>query len=63
MKIGKLSKKIDLTIFYTSDKDKTMIEDKLKKMKKEIQFLAIINQPAAKKRNITTASINSRSKN
>jgi hypothetical protein len=35
MEIGKLSKEINLTTFYASDKDKTIIEDKLKKRKKE----------------------------
>jgi hypothetical protein len=43
MKIGKLSKKINLTIFYASDKDKTMMKNKLKKIKRKIQLLAILN--------------------
>jgi hypothetical protein len=43
IKIGKLSKETDLTAFYASDKDKTVIEDKLKKMRKEIQFLTTIH--------------------
>jgi hypothetical protein len=63
MKIGKLSKETDLTTFYASNKNKTMMEDKLKKIRKRIQLLTIINQPAAKKRKITTANINPKSKN
>jgi hypothetical protein len=63
MKIGKLPKEIDLTAFYASNKDKTMMENKLKKMKKGIQFLIIIDQPAIKKCKIITANINSKSKN
>jgi hypothetical protein len=43
IKIEKLSKKINLTAFYVSDKDKTMIKIKLKKIKERIQFLAIMN--------------------
>jgi hypothetical protein len=63
MKTGKLPKEINLTIFYISDKNKTVIENKLKKIKKRIQFLTIINQPAAKKRKTTTANINPKLKN
>jgi hypothetical protein len=63
IKIGKLSKKINLTVFYASDKDKTMIENKLKKIREEAQFLAIMDQSTIKKRKITIANINSRSKN
>jgi hypothetical protein len=63
MEIGKLPKEIDLTVFYTSDKDKTIVKNKLKKMKKGIQFLATINQLTTKKRKITTANINPKSKN
>jgi hypothetical protein len=33
MKIGKLSKETNLTAFYALDKDKTIMKDKLKKMK------------------------------
>jgi hypothetical protein len=36
IEIGKLSKKINLATFYASNKDKTMIENKLKKMKEGI---------------------------
>jgi hypothetical protein len=36
IKTGKLSKKIDLTTFYASDKDKTVIKNKLKKMREKI---------------------------
>jgi hypothetical protein len=43
MEIGKLSKEIDLAIFYASNKDKTVMEDKLKKIRKGTQFLAIID--------------------
>jgi hypothetical protein len=63
MEILKLPKEIDLTAFYISGKDKTVVENKLKKMRKEAQFLIIINQSAIKKRKITTASINPKSKN
>jgi hypothetical protein len=63
MEIGKLSKEIDLTAFYALDKDKTMMENKLKKMRKGIQFLIIMDQPATKKRKIIIANINPRSKN
>jgi hypothetical protein len=63
IKIGKLSKEIDLTAFYVSDKDKTVIKNKFKKMKKKAQLLAIINQPAIKKRKTTIASTNPRLKN
>jgi hypothetical protein len=63
IKVGKLSKKTDLTAFYASDKDKIIIENKLKKIKEGIQFLAIMDQLATKKRKIITASINPRSKN
>jgi uncharacterized Ntn-hydrolase superfamily protein len=63
MEIGKLPKEINLTTFYTSNKDKIMVKNKLKKIKKKAQFLAIINQPTAKKRKIITANINSKSKN
>jgi hypothetical protein len=31
IEIGKLSKETDLTAFYTSDKDKTVMKNKLKK--------------------------------
>jgi hypothetical protein len=34
MKIGKLPKKTDLTIFYASNKNKTAVKDKLKNKKK-----------------------------
>jgi hypothetical protein len=63
IKIGKLLKEINLTAFYASDKDKIIIENKLKKMKGGAQLLIITNQLAIKKRKITTANINSRSKN
>jgi hypothetical protein len=43
MEIGKLSKEINLTAFYVSDKNKIMVKNKLKKMRKGIQFLAIID--------------------
>jgi hypothetical protein len=36
MEIGKLSKKTNLTAFYALNKDKTVVKDKLKKMKKRI---------------------------
>jgi hypothetical protein len=39
-----------------------MMKDKLKKIRGRIQFLAIIDQPAIKKRKTTTASINPKSK-
>jgi hypothetical protein len=58
MKIGKLSKETDLTTFYVSDKDKIVMKDKLKKIREGIQFLTIMDQPAAKKRKITIANIN-----
>jgi hypothetical protein len=35
MEAGKLSKKIDLAAFYASDKDKIVIKDKLKKMRRK----------------------------
>jgi hypothetical protein len=63
MKIGKLSKEIDLTTFYVSDKDKIIIKNKLKKIKRGAQFLTILDQPTVKKRKITTANINPKSKN
>jgi hypothetical protein len=63
METEKLPKEIDLTTFYVSDKNKIIVEDKLKKMRKEIQLLTIIDQPAAKKRKITTININPKSKN
>jgi hypothetical protein len=63
MEIGKLPKEIDLTVFYVSDKNKIIIENKFKKIRKGIQLLIIMNQPIIKKRKITTASINPRLKN
>jgi hypothetical protein len=63
IEIGKLSKEINFSAFYASDKDKTVIKDKLKKMKKKIQLLIIMDQLTIKKRKITTANINSKSKN
>jgi hypothetical protein len=63
IKIGKLSKETDLTIFYVLNKNKTVIKNKLKKIKKETQFLAIINQLMIKKRKIIIANINPKSKN
>jgi hypothetical protein len=36
IKIGKLSKEINLTAFYISDKDKTVMENKLKKIRKKV---------------------------
>jgi hypothetical protein len=62
IEIEKLSKETDLTAFYVSDKDKIMVEDKLKKIRGGIQFLATINQLTVKKRKITIASTNSKSK-
>jgi hypothetical protein len=38
IKIGKLPKKINLTVFYASDKDKIIMKDKLKKIKKKFSF-------------------------
>jgi hypothetical protein len=43
IKAGKLPKEINLTAFYVSDKNKIIIENKLKKMRERIQFLIIIN--------------------
>jgi hypothetical protein len=66
IKTGKLPKKTNLTAFYASDKNKTIIENKIKKIKKikrKAQLLTTINQSATKKRKITTASINPKSKN
>jgi nucleoside diphosphate kinase len=63
MKIEKLSKETDLAAFYASNKDKIIIENKLKKMREGVQLLVIMNQPAAKKRKIITASINPKLKN
>jgi hypothetical protein len=36
MEIGKLPKEINLTAFYASDKDKIMMKNKLKKMRKGV---------------------------
>jgi hypothetical protein len=63
IEIGKLLKEINLTAFYASDRDKTMIKNKLKKIREGIQFLIIMNQPAIKKRKITITNINPKSKN
>jgi hypothetical protein len=62
MEIGKLSKEIDLAVFYILDKDKILMEDKLKKMREGVQLLAIMDQSAIKKRKIIIANINSRLK-
>jgi hypothetical protein len=63
IKAGKLPKEINLTAFYASDKDKIMMKNKLKKMRKGAQLLIIMDQPAAKKRKIITTNINPKSKN
>jgi hypothetical protein len=43
MKTEKLTKKTDLAAFYISDKDKTVVEDKLKKIREGAQLLAIMD--------------------
>jgi hypothetical protein len=43
---GKLPKETDLAAFYASDKNKIMIENKLKKTRKKAQLLVIMDQPA-----------------
>jgi hypothetical protein len=60
---GKLPKETDLTAFYASDKDKTVVEDKLKKMREGAQLLTIMNQPTVKIGKIIIASTNPKLKN
>jgi hypothetical protein len=43
IEIGKLSKEIDLAAFYILNKNKIVVKDKLKKIRKKTQFLIIID--------------------
>jgi hypothetical protein len=43
IEIGKLSKETDLTAFYASNKDKIVMENKLKKIREKAQLLVIMD--------------------